>query len=75
MAVSVTVDGEGIAAGALYTISCDPAVLIVMVPIVEFPPATLFTSQVTTAVVSTVSFARVTVALKFTLPPAATVEL
>lgn len=72
VAVIVTVDGVGIELGALYMTSCDPAVLIVMVPIVEFPPAMLFTNQVTTAVLSTVLFASVTVALKFSLPPAGT---
>ncbi len=45
VAVTVTVGGVGVAAGAVYSAAVDP--LAIIVPTVAFPPAIPFTAQVT----------------------------
>lgn len=67
VAVIVKLGGVGAMAGAEYVAESEP--VAVMVPRVEFPPATLLTLQLTATLEAP---APVTVALKFADPPGAT---
>lgn len=67
VAVTLTFGGAGASTGAVYVAESEP--VAVMVPRVEFPPATLLTLQLTATLEAP---APVTVALKFADPPGAT---
>ena len=67
VAVTFTFGGAGASAGAVYVAESEPVAVIV--PTVEFPPATLLTLQLTATLEAP---APVTVALKFADVPGAT---
>src|SRR5579863_6526958 len=57
----------GTVVGAVYTPTCASVVEGTIVPTVEFPPATLFTSHVTAVLVDIVVPVEVVVLLRFTV--------